>query len=552
MEFSKKPQTLVVDDEEAIHSLLSRALISMDHSVLVAESVESAISHLASKEFDLLIVDKNLLDGSGLEVIEAAREKGHRSESIVITGYSDTDSSIEAVSLGVFRYLRKPFDLAALKLDINNALETGKLKQDLANRTNDLEKTNKELWLALKRVFESERRTRQAERLANIGYLSAGVAHEINNPLSLLSMIIPFVNAEFKTLITNLKDLTETNQLLPSLMQISSSLEPTQEAVEFLMRLASDLHSLGRTEKGHPQSTVKLSEVTGSAMRLTRHQLKHKASVVLDVPDDLIVPGHASRLVQVFINLLTNAAKAIQEAEHEDNTLSITATASGEHVFIEVSDTGIGISKEHLDKIFEPFFTFSIEHGDEGSGIGLAIVKEIIEEHGGSISVTSEEGKGSTFTIKLTRIASAIGQPALLTPEGVELTRGKRIILFVDSELPNLHAYQEAFGTMHDVLLASDIQEAMSILERQHQTIDVFVCSLPKQGKAQDDFFNHLETWPEMRERVIFVSEPGTLTDSAKDKGYRVLEKPVKLAFLLGNICRIPPRSNKNHTLPSP
>jgi signal transduction histidine kinase len=544
MERSRSPFTLLVDDDDAIRKLLSRALISHGLTVIAAASCSEGIKYLDEQEFDLLIIDKNLPDGSGLDIIAAAREKEHRSEAIVITGYSDTESAIEAVSLGVFRYLRKPFDMSALKLDIDNALETGRLRRALANRTNDLEETNSELWSALKRVFESERRTRQVERLANIGYLAAGVAHEINNPLSLLSMTIPFVTAEFNTLIEQITEEHKPAEIQASLQQIQKSLTPTQEAVDFLMRLSADLHSLGRTDHQLP-ALLKISDAANSAMRLVRHQLKHKAEVDIDIPEDIVVRGHASRLVQVFINLLTNAAKAIHGNKPSQNKVSITTEIVGDHVVIEVADTGIGISDEHLKKIFEPFFTFSLENKSEGSGIGLAIVKEIIDEHHGTIAVTSKEGHGTTFSIKLLRQVMDVAPTAIITPNREELHQVRRKILFITGETATMASYEEAFGSLHDILLAKTPQQALNILSSTAKSLDAMVCDLPGYGKDQDNFAAEIARWPGLQERIVFLSEPGMSMTKGKAAGYLVLEKPVKIAALLGAIGKIPPRTRQ-------
>jgi signal transduction histidine kinase len=544
MELSSSPFTLLVDDEEAIRRLLSRALTEHGLTVISANTCQEAVKYLDEQEFDLLIIDKNLPDGSGLDIISAARDKKHRSEAIVITGYSDTESAIQAVSLGVFRYLRKPFDMGALKLDIDNALETGRLRRTLANRTQDLEETNRELWSALKRVFESERRTRQVERLANIGYLAAGVAHEINNPLSLLSMTIPFVTVEFNALIAQIKEDHQPEDLRASLEQIQKNLAPTQEAVDFLMRLSADLHSLGRTEN-QPPMLVKIADAAGSAMRLVRHQLKHKAQVEIDIPEDIVVRGHASRLVQVFINLLTNSAKAIQDNKPSQHKVSITTETIGEHVIIKVSDTGIGISDSHLEKIFEPFFTFSVEDTDEGSGIGLAIVKEIIDEHNGAITVTSKEGQGTTFSIKFIRQVMEVAPTAIIAPDAEKLNQVKRKILFVAADPANLTSYEEAFGSLHDILLAKTPRQALSVVASTFKTLDAVVCDLPAYGRDQDNFAAEIKRWPDILERVVFLSEPGISMNKARASGYLVLEKPAKVADLLAAIGKIPPRSKQ-------
>ncbi len=542
MDESNNALILLVDDEQTIRTLLSRALTTLGHVVVTAETVAEACEHLANREFDLLLIDKNLPDGSGLEIVTKARQEGHRSEAIIITGYSDTESAIKAVELAVFRYVRKPFDLDALKVDITNALETGRLRRDLARRTRDLEETNKELWEALKRVFESERRTRQAERLANIGYLAAGVAHEINNPMSLLSMTIPFVSHEIEALVSQVEDGVDQEQLTSTLEQISHSIKPTEEAIDFLMRLATDLHSLGRTEKQEPKQ-VKIAEVAGSAMRLVRHQLKYKANTSIDVGDDIMVSGHASRLVQVFINLLTNAGRAIPEGAPDGNAISIAARVDGDNVIVDVSDTGGGISEEHIDKIFKPFFTFSLKDDDQGSGIGLALVREIVDDHHGIIDVSSKEGEGTVFSIQLPRLSVAPPPSAIMIPGGGEMIRSRRKILFFDTESANLEAYEESFGQMHDVLLARDFPEVKELVDEHLDSLDVLVCELPAVEEVRNQLFEDIQRWSELKDRFIFIGNPGESLRETQSSGYRVLEKPVRPAIVLGTIYRIPPRN---------
>lgn len=137
------PAILLVDDEEMIRTLLRRSLLEKKYEVVTAGSRKEAIEKVNERQFDLLIVDKNLPDGSGFDIIDAAKRREHSSESIVITAYSDTDSAIQAVALGVFRYVRKPFDLKALGTDIASALETNRLRRDLKRRTDELYRSNR-------------------------------------------------------------------------------------------------------------------------------------------------------------------------------------------------------------------------------------------------------------------------------------------------------------------------------------------------------------------------------------------------------------------------
>ncbi len=154
MSKGRRPSCLIVDDEESIRLLIHDFLKDDGHRILVASDKSNAIDLVSKEEFDLIITDKNLPDGSGLEVIAEARTRGHDSEIIVVTGYSDLESAIESFKYGVYRYIKKPFDLNALSVEVAGALRTRKLKTDLKRRTQELEQTNVELQLSEARFRE--------------------------------------------------------------------------------------------------------------------------------------------------------------------------------------------------------------------------------------------------------------------------------------------------------------------------------------------------------------------------------------------------------------
>ena len=542
---------LLVDDEEMVRNLLSRALRSDNHLVVTVGTKKEAFEQLAQTRFHLLIIDKNLPDGSGLSVVEGARSMGLDAEAIVITGYSDTDSAIQAVALGVFRYVRKPFDLDALRVDINRALETNRLRRALAQRTAQLEKSNADLHEALSMAREAESRRLQAERLATIGYLAAGVAHEINNPLSMLSMSIPYAVSELDTMLRTQMVTAAPDQAINELETLLKALKRTQEAVEFLIGLSSDLHSLGKPLS--PQlSPIKVIDVVGSALRLVRHLLKHKARIVVDVPEELTVLGQQRRLVQVFINLLTNAGRAIHDRGPEDNEICIRGRLDGRRAVIEVSDTGVGIASEDLAHIFERFFTTAEAASSEGTGIGLSIVREIIDEHGGTIDVESNVGEGTRFTLRLPNAAGVSSRaliPAVARPSSAAMVRARRKILFVDSDADNLAAYERAFGQMHSIQLAHGPAEAAQIMSVSESEIDVVVCELPTGDVDPNSCAAKLLAGKsEIASRVVLIGEPGPIADAARRKGLVVLFKPVRPAVLLAEIYRIPPRNPSETT----
>jgi len=341
------------------------------------------------------------------------------------------------------------------------------------------------------------------------------------------------------------------DQATTSLEMIAKTLHRTQEAVEFLIGLSSDLHSLGKPVSLQPKP-VRLIDAVGSALRLVRHQLKHKAQVVVDVPEDLTVDGQQRRLVQAFINLLTNAGRAIHDRGPDENEISVCGRLDGKRVVIDVADTGVGIAPETLAHIFEPFFTTADQGANEGSGIGLAIVKEIIDDHGGTIDVRSDVGVGTRFTISLPNasgITSRSAISAVARPSSAVMVRARRTILFVDSDAQNLAAYERAFGQMHSVLLAHGPEEAERFMGESGPDIDVIVCELPAaESDPQSCYRKAMSAHGDLASRIILIGEPGPIADRARENNLTVLYKPVRPAVLLAEIYRIPPRHPSEST----
>ncbi|MBN2529932.1 MAG: hybrid sensor histidine kinase/response regulator [Deltaproteobacteria bacterium] len=552
---SSQNTILLVDDEEMVRDLLRRVLERDGHNVLSAASKEEAFEQFTSNAVDLLLVDKNLPDGSGLEFIEAARNLEFDGESIVITGYSDTESAIKSVELNVFRYIKKPFDLDALRNDINRALETAALRRDLAQRTHELEVANADLMEALEQIKESDRRRIQAERLASIGYLSAGIAHEINNPLSLLSMTIPFTVSELEKVIRTNATAQSPKKVNEELETLLKNLGPTQEAVDLLMQLSSDLHSLGRSDDIKAQP-VKLSNVVNSALRIVRHRVKHKATVTVNIPDALTITGKTNRLIQVFINLLTNAGRAIRENMPDRNYIKINGYEDDAYAVIEVTDSGIGIPPEHLEMIFDRFVSLSGLGPSEGSGIGLSIVKELVEEHGGTVDVISAVGEGTSFIVKfpLKRILKSSPPPmaqAAFSRSPNEFVKAHRMILFVDSNREHLDAYANSFGQLHDVRTASSFNDAIFEIELCDGILDIVICETTRGMMEFNEFYQAtIAKYPELTGHFICTGDENADSEGLKRSSIPFLQRPFRPAELLAAIYRIPPRRKLISNIP--
>jgi len=237
----------------------------------------------------------------------------------------------------------------------------------------------------IREIVEHRQEKIQSERLTSLGTMLAGIAHEINNPLSNVS-----TSAEI------LKEENERAGARERRELIDQIISQTDRATD-IIRTVLDF---SRQDGGEPRSTNLLSAVRGS-MILVRGEMPAHVSVAIDVPPDLEVPADKTKLEQAFINLITNSVDAMRDPRR-DSRIAISARPSGEHeVEIVFRDTGAGIPADHLDRVFDPFFT--TKDVGQGTGLGLYLTHHIVEQHGGSIRVESAVGQGTAFVITLPR-----------------------------------------------------------------------------------------------------------------------------------------------------
>ena len=271
---------------------------------------------------------------------------------------------------------------------------------------------NKELTEVNAKLFQAQEQLLQAEKMASLGQLAAGVAHEINNPVGFVSSNLGslerYIEDLFKLLAAceahehELK--ADTLAALQTLKQdidiaflredVMSLLRESMEGMQRVKQIVQDLKDFSHVGEAERQ-WANLERGLDSTLNMVRNEVKYKAEVIKEyagVPDIECVP---SQLNQVFMNLIVNAAHAIEER----GTITVRTGSDAEKVWVEVVDTGSGISKDHLPRIFEPFYT--TKPVGKGTGLGLSLSYGIVQRHRGSIEVTSEVGKGSCFRVTL-------------------------------------------------------------------------------------------------------------------------------------------------------
>jgi C4-dicarboxylate-specific signal transduction histidine kinase len=382
---------LLIEDEARLRNNLKILLQGEGYRVATAENGAEGIRKSREDSYDLVITDLVMPEVNGFQVMDHL--KTHLPDTVVlaITGYVSTESAIEALRRGAYDYLSKPFDVDIMKITIERALEKvrlqkalrqhmNELEQKVDERTRELTETNRKLEKSLTDLEAAQEQLIQAEKLSSLGELIAGVAHELNNPLSTIAL-----NAQLVTSAPAVEGNAKTQ------------LQRISDAAVHCQRIVKSLVSFARKQKPE-MAYVDVNEVCDKMLDLVAYQLK-VGNVALEKRLDPRLPrtmADPHQLQQVLVNLATNAAQAIAAAAGR-GTLRLETSLVNGSIHITVRDDGPGISREHQRKIFDPFFTTK----PEGTGLGLSISYGIIKEHGGEIVVHSTPGAGTTFVITL-------------------------------------------------------------------------------------------------------------------------------------------------------
>jgi signal transduction histidine kinase len=314
---------------------------------------------------------------TGVELFEATREHYPDAVRILITAYSDLTDAINAINRGQVRgYLRKPWEPEHLKATLREALE---------------------VYDTRRKVRELERRLLETERVYSLGVVAASVAHELRNPLTALLTTLDLAEMRLKSMIDGL---SSGRAIAPddveTVKKVSDQISRAKQAVDQITEITSGIELSHR--RRDEERTTDMKEVANLTLRCVRAELLKRAQIQVEIEPGPPVLGSPNKLGQVVMNLLINALQALPDRPRGQNVVSLRLRPAGDFVRLEVEDNGSGIPQDVLAKIFDPFFTTK-RHG--GTGLGLAISKQIIEEVRGRISVESEVGRGTRFSVEL-------------------------------------------------------------------------------------------------------------------------------------------------------
>ncbi len=399
-----RPVVMFVDDEEHILKSLRRLFRKEGYEILPYSDPKEALEVIKEKEIDVIVSDQRMPGMSGSELLAEAREANPDAVRIMLTGYTDLESAEEAINKGqVWRFLVKPWNDEDLRVTVRQAVNVVEMRRSQKRMTAQIRQQNMELARLneqlQQRAENSEHKLEKfqekiadTDKLASLGLMAGGVAHELNNPLGGILTMTQLVLDE-----------------LPEDSDIRDDLKEIEEATLHCRGIVSNLLNFARQGREPKFEQLQMLEVINVSTRLVRHHFKNKdINLDVEVPEDLpLLWGDVSKLQQVFVNLITNASQAMPGG----GMIKVKAYVAedGKNIAIDVIDHGVGIPEHKLENIFDPFYTTKEE--GQGTGLGLSVTYGTIKEHQGEIAVESTEGKGARFTVYLPIFANLGASP---------------------------------------------------------------------------------------------------------------------------------------------
>jgi signal transduction histidine kinase len=477
----RRRSVLIVEDDHDIRTSLADFLTLEGFEVSTASDGQAALTRLRRGEPpDVVLLDLMMPVMDGWQFRLEQKRDPLLSQVPVIALSANGSPQARAVDAAAF--IAKPLDVSVLLSTIERVIA-----QTIAERTAN------------------------AERMAALGTLAAGIAHEINNPLCYV-----------------IANLQLTARQLPVALRDSQSELPTliDEAIEGAGRIASIVREIQQVSRPSPDepSIVDVRTVVEAVLRLTSHEIRHRARLETEFAQAPAVQIDRVRLEQVLMNLIVNAIHAIEEGRAHENTIRVNiGTSADARVEIRIADSGCGIPDPAKPRVFDPFFTTKAP--GTGTGLGLAISRAIVTAAGGDITFDSMEGKGSVFCVLLpaahpTRVEKGHH------PEPTELAHLR--ILAIDDEPAILRSIKRLLEPAHDVSVAGTSAEVLGLLNER--VFDVVLCDLSMPDVPGAELSERIAALvPSLSSRIVFMTG-GAFTPRARalvEQGDRLLlEKP--------------------------
>jgi signal transduction histidine kinase len=498
---------------------------------------------------------------SGLEMLTTLRMRSVDVPVIMLSSVSRTSDVLRAIHRGAFDYIGKDEAIEPLRMAIVRAIEHARLvgentrllkererlNADLEDRvyerTQALEQANTqlraeraELESTLARLGETQDQLVQMEKMASIGLLTAGVAHEINNPLA---FILPnFERIEGWLAAMRVEPCEKREQSLDELAKLVTE---CRRGLDRIARVARQLRIFSHPGR-QDLSATDVDALVRSVVAMVEREVVGRARITVYSSPDCVARANDEQLRQVLLNLLINSAQSFP-AERTDGRIDLFVERKEDLVSIRVVDNGCGILPENLRRVFDPFFTTkSVGHG---TGLGLAISRDLVKKMEGNVTLESQVGRGTSATVTLRAWRDdpadqqQVEPPRTPTLELIAVTDGRRLsIIIIEDETALLQPMRRMLGEQHDVLTFSDSRDGMRcLIEREPP--DVIICDINMPDVDGLELFKQVtKVRPFLAERFVFLTggDSAELATLMPDAPTRILEKPVHRRELIAVI----------------
>ena len=376
-----RPKALVADDEPDMLRFL-KSQLSAYYEVLEAVDGQQAIEKASQFLPDIILLDMMMPEKDGLQACREIREKTSTQgiPIILLTARADEETKLTALEAGASDFLAKPFSTTELHVRIKNLVESHQYQRKVSQQNQVLEST-------IEQLKETEMQLVQTEKLASLGRMSAGIIHEINNPLN-------YATTGLFTLRNKGKHLAAEHR-----EEYAEILNDVEEGIKRVKTIVSDLRMFTHPDT-ESRDQVEVADVVAAALRFLSNEWKDRVRIEQNIAEHQTIWANKNKLIHVLTNLLQNSIDAFKKKSFEDEkpTIWIDGRIVNGSSLLSIRDNGAGIAAADLDKIFDPFFT--TKDVGEGMGLGLSICYRIVQEYEGRILVKTEPGKFCEFTLE--------------------------------------------------------------------------------------------------------------------------------------------------------
>lgn len=411
-EHLQKDRILIVEDSPTVRKVFA-AWLAPKFVCVEAGSFDEAVLELKRDDFAVVITDIIMPGMSGIELLRRILTDFPETMVVVVSGVSRPQRVLDALRLGAFDYLIKPCEADVLGITVERALERRNLLVRARRQQEALKAQNKELTQQKRQLERLQSAVIQHEKMASLGQLAAGVAHELNNPVGFVYANLEMLNTYVNDLMRLIRSYdpagappsgTEIEALkqeigYPLILQdIVSMLADCREGSDRIREIVENLRTFSRIDEAEYKQTDIHEGIDSTIRLLPQYFSSGSIRLIRKYVELPLIGAFSGPLNQVWMNLLVNAAQAVGTSKGE---VRIESRCDDENVSVTISDTGGGIAVQHLTRIFDPFFT--TKPIGEGTGLGLSISFGIVERHGGNITVESRLKHGTSFEVRLPR-----------------------------------------------------------------------------------------------------------------------------------------------------